>query len=175
MTDPNHPFNTRTFSRPQMVILMILTVSVFLNEIYRQGRNFNWEKPACCPRCNCVRVWGHGFVAAFFDGFDECLFLRRYRCPDCKCVIRMKPKGYFNRFHAPIDTIRSCLFYRLANDRWPPGQCESRQRHWLSALKRKAAAFFGFDIGLIAAFERLRQMGQIPVSRGQLPCESPCF
>jgi hypothetical protein len=41
----------------------------------------------------------------------------------------------------------------------------SRQRHWLCALKKKAAAFFGFDYSLIEAFDRLMSMGQIPVSR----------
>jgi len=149
-----------------MVILMILLVSVFLNEIYRQGRKFNWQKPASCPRCDSVRVWGHGFVPAFFDGFDEALFLRRYRCPDCKCVIRMKPSGYFNRFRTPIDTIKSCLCNRLLHGRWSRELSKSRQRHWLSALKRKTMAFFGFDQGLIAAFDELQSMGHIPVSRG---------
>lgn len=166
MADQDHPFYTRAQLRPQTVILMILPVSVFLNEIYRQGRKFNWQKPDRCPRCGSVRVWGHGFVAAFFDGFDKCLFLRRYRCPDCKCVIRMKPKGYFKRFRAPIDTIRSCLRHRLSHGRWPNGLSKSRQRHWLYALKRKTMAFFGFGCGPMAAFDRLRHMGHIPVSRG---------
>ena len=145
---------------------MILPVSVFLNEINRCGRNYNWKKPSCCPRCHSVRVWGHGFVAAYFDGYDECLFLRRYRCPDCKCVIRMKPQGYFRRFRTPIDTIRSCIFHRLLNGSWPVGHCGSRQRHWLSALKRKAVAFFGCDSDLLIAFDTLCALGHIPVSRG---------
>lgn len=146
---------------------MVLPVLVFLNEIYHQGRNFCWPKPTQCPRCGSVRVWGHGFVTAYFDGFDECLFLRRYRCPDCKCVIRMRPRGYSNRFHASNHTIRSCLFHRLSHGRWPhQGPSKSRQRHWLSALKRKAMAFFGFGCSLIDAFDRLLHMGHIPVSRG---------
>lgn len=144
---------------------MILSVSVFLNEIYRQGRNFPWKRPKLCPRCGSVRVWGHGFVTAFFDGFDRYVYLRRYRCPDCNCVIRMKPRGYFNRFRACIDVIRQCICHRLSNGRWTGMMSRSRQRHWLSALKKKAMAFFGFGCKPIEAFDRLIALGHIPVSR----------
>jgi len=144
---------------------MIIPVSVILNDIFQQGRKFNWKKPAKCPRCHSVRVWGHGFVAAFFDGFGESLWLRRYRCPDCKCILRMKPEGYFRRFRVPIATVRTCLRDRLSNGPWLWSLSKSRQRHWLSALKRKAAAFFGMGTDLMSAFDKLMRRGQIPVSR----------
>lgn len=165
MADQAHPFsNTGRFDVPHME-LMIIPVSVILNEIFQQGRKFNWKKPAKCPRCHSVRVWGHGFVAAFFDGFVESLWLRRYRCPDCKCIVRMKPEGFFRRFRAPIVTIRTCLGDRLSRGRWPRLLSNSRRRHWLSALKRKTAAFFGIGADLMSAFDRLIGIGQIPVSR----------
>ncbi|MBW2109573.1 MAG: hypothetical protein JRI36_13045 [Deltaproteobacteria bacterium] len=145
---------------------MILPVRVKLKDISEQGKNFKWERPSQCPRCDSVRVWEHGFVTAYFDDFDECLYLRRFRCPDCGCVIRMKPEGYFKRFHAPVDVIRSCLHQRLRCGRWSPLLGKSRQRHWLLALKRKTAAFLGFTHNLLSAFDRLMGMGQIPVSRG---------
>ena len=153
------------FTRPTKSIKMILLVCAKLKDIYTQGRNFNWIKPDRCPRCGSVRVWGHGYVRAYFDDFHECLFLRRFRCPDCACVIRMKPKGYFNRFHASIDTIRSCLYHRLSHGKWEPNITKSRQRHWLLALKRKSMAFFGLCHDLLGAFDRLINMGKIPVSR----------
>jgi hypothetical protein len=145
---------------------MILLVCAKLKDIYEQGRNFKWEKPARCPRCNSVRVWGHGFVTAYFDGYDECIFLRCFRCPDCGCVIRMKPKGYFSRFHTTIEKIRRCLHDRLTCGRWNPLIGKSRQRHWLLALKRNAMAIFGLGHDLLRAFDRLVGMGKIPVSRG---------
>lgn len=145
---------------------MILLVCAKLKDIYAQGRNFNWIKPDVCPRCGSVKVWGHGYVRAYFDDFNEGLFLRRFRCPDCACVIRMKPKGYFNRFHASIDTIRSCLYHRLSHGKWDPNMVKSRQRHWLLALKRKTMALFGLCHDLLSAFDRLIKMGKIPVSRG---------
>ena len=112
-----------------------------------------------------MRLWGHGFVLAYFDQITDGLYLRRYRCPDCHCIIRMKVKGYFARFHATTRTIRCCLEYRLSNDRWLTMLSTSRQRHWLAALRRKTRAVFGLRIGLMAAFDRLAAMGIIPVSR----------
>jgi len=144
---------------------MILSVCVKLNRIFVQGRNFQWTKPDCCPRCLSQRLWGHGFVAAFFDGFNQALLLRRFRCPDCGCIIRMKPWGYFHRFQAPIATVRSCLQARLSGGKWPKGPSTCRQRHWLSALKRKSLALFGIGMDLMDAFDRLIRTDRIPVSR----------
>jgi hypothetical protein len=144
---------------------MIISVRVNLNEIFNQGRKFKWVKPCNCPRCGSVRLWGHGFVLAYFDGFIHGLLLRRFRCPDCRCIIRMKPEGYFPRFRASIAKIRSCLFASLFSDNRSKDLSGSRQRHWLAALKRKSMAFFSVREHLMDAFERLMKMGQIPVSR----------
>lgn len=145
---------------------MILSVCAKLNDIYQQGTRYKWIKPSVCPRCGSVKIWGHGFVLAYFDGFLEGLLLRRFRCPDCRCIIRMKPKGYFQRFHAAIHTIHSCLRSRLSGGKWDRTLSLTRQRHWLCALKRKAAAMLGLYVDLPEAFERLMQQGIVPVSRG---------
>jgi hypothetical protein len=144
---------------------MILSVVAKLKDIYEQGQNFDWVKPDRCPRCGSVRLWGHGFVEAYFDGFDTQFYLRRYRCPDCACVVRMRPKGFFSRFHASVEVIRSCLVQRLSLGRWNPSIRKSRQRHWLLALKQKALACFGFVEDLMDAFDKLIKMGKIPISR----------
>ena len=121
---------------------MILFVRVKLNEIFDQGRQFNWDKPHQCPRCDSVRLWGHGFVLAFFDGFAQGLLLRRFRCPDCRCIIRLRPQGYFRRFQAGIHTIRSCLEQRLSGGAWRKDMPSSRQRHWLSRLEAQMHGLF---------------------------------
>jgi len=77
----------------------------------------------------------------------------------------MKPKGYFPRFQAPVDTILACIAKRLSGGKWDAGLSASRQRHWLFALKRKTIAFFGFGNDLTTAFYRLLKKGFIPVSR----------
>ena len=78
---------------------------------------------------------GMGMFGHISMGFSQGLLLRRFRCPDCGCIIRMKPKGYFRRFQAPIHTIRSCLIRHISGKKWHDALSKSRQRHWLSALK----------------------------------------
>jgi hypothetical protein len=101
------------------------------------------------------------------DGFTGVLMIRRYRCPMCGCIIRLRPKGYFKRHQSPSATIRSTLAHRLANGRWPQGCIGSRARHWLRALKCQALAVLGVSAlsDLIGSFDRLCDLGRVPVSR----------
>jgi len=146
---------------------MILPVVVLLKDICEKGRDYVWPRPEVCPKCKARRPWGHGFVLAYFDGFTSGVLLRRYRCPHCGCVIRLKPQGYFERFQSSIETIRSTVGDLLRENRCPSGLFRTRQAHWLNALKRKAKAYFGdpFELHLISVFDRLIGMGKVPVSR----------
>ena len=166
---PNSPSQStiRVLEVPQKGEQMILPVVVVLKEIYEKGRDYLWPRPEVCPCCKARRPWGHGFVLAYFDGFTAGVLLRRYRCPQCRCVIRLKPQGYFDRFQSSIATIRSTMCALLKKNRCPSGVCRTRQAHWLKALKRKASAYFGdpFQYHLLAAFDRLIDIGKIPVSR----------
>jgi hypothetical protein len=80
-----------------------------------------------------------------------------------------RPKGYFTRFQSAIGTIRAALGQRLGTGRWPAGGA-ARGRHWLSALKRQVLVHLGMAWlqRLAAAFDRLRRMGLVPVSRSFL-------
>jgi hypothetical protein len=146
---------------------MIIFVLVSIKEIVEHGRDFPWPRPSVCPRCEGHRIWCHGFVTVFFDGFDAQVFLRRYRCPECRCVMRLRPSDYFKRIQAPIETIRSSIAFRLVNGRWPPGGSRSRQGHWLRSLSRKVCAWLGQGWGnrLVEWFDELMRRGETPVSR----------
>ena len=146
---------------------MILTLPVSLKDICRLGKNFPWPRPDKCPRCGHPRLWAHGFVLAFFDCISGGALLRRWRCPECGGVYRMKPCGYFPRFQARADKIRYSLSTRLTTGFWPPGLSRGRQGHWLRSLKRQAAAWLGirFLDRLLEAFDLLMAQGRIPVSR----------
>ena len=146
---------------------MIIFVCVNLKKIFMKQREYVWPRPKRCPRCGLGRLWGHGFVLGYFDGFSGGLYLRRYRCPDCRCIVRLRPKGYFVRIQAAIETIRESIGQRLCTDRWPVGLPRARQGHWLRALVRNAVAHFG-NAGkscLLEAFDRLIGLGTNPVSR----------
>ena len=146
---------------------MVIFFSVILKELFLLGRDYSFPKPASCPRCNGFRLWGHGFVAAYFDGYDQPFFLKRYRCPDCRCVLRLRPEGYFKRFQAPITTIRSTVALKARGGKWVAGIGRSRQRHWFRSLCKRIKAYLTdtWHQGVVCGFDYLLQLGQIPVSR----------
>ncbi|MCK4691752.1 MAG: hypothetical protein KAT20_08085, partial [Desulfuromonadales bacterium] len=118
-------------------------------------------------RCECPRVWGHGFVPRYFDGFPTCLYMKCYRCPNCGCVITARPATHFRHIRSSIETIRSHLRQRLIHGRWPPSPLSrSRLRHWLANLKRQVQAHLSCDwnLGLLTGFDELSSRGRIPVA-----------
>jgi hypothetical protein len=147
---------------------MIIFVSVNFKRLLKQERAYHWPRPELCPCCQASDLWGHGFVAAYFDGLARGVYLRRYRCPGCGCVIRLRPRGYFRRFQAAIVDIFHSLRRRIRTGSYMTGISRSRQRHWLVGLRRHSAAYLDnrFSDRLPEAFLRLWQMGFVPVSRG---------
>ena len=145
--------------------LMVLFFSVVLKELLEKGRDYPWPKPARCPRCGACRLWGHGYVSGFFDGFNQSLLLKRYRCPDCRSVMRCRPAGYFKRFQSSIETIRESIRSKAEKGRWLQGISRSRQGHWWRALKRRVCAVFGNGRPPLKGFGDLQSLGHNPVSR----------
>ncbi len=144
---------------------MIHFVDVLLKDIFKMGRNFPWKRPERCPCCNNWKVWGHGFVGAFFNGFNSTIWIKRYRCPACGCVLRLRPTSYFSRFQSPKHTIRSSLMHRIKTDKWPADSCKSRQRYWLRNLYRQSKAHLSWKTKLSEAFDLLVDQGRTPVSK----------
>ena len=146
--------------------LLLLFVDVCVKEIFEKGKAYVWPRPSRCPRCG-GRIWGHGYVEAFFDGFGKALFLRRYHCPDCRVVLRLRPREYFPRFQAPLVTILSCLSHRLQFRHWPSYVSRQRGGHWLRALWRRIRSDWGFGWrgDWEAAFRDFWRRGVVPVSR----------
>ena len=145
---------------------MVIFVSVKLKELFKKERNYPWPRPENCPRCNDYKVWGHGYAQAIFDGYKQPLLLKLYRCPVCGCVIRLRPEGYFKRFQAPVETIRSSIACKSTTNRWLSGIISNRQRHWFRALQRRVKAYFGdtWTQGLLKAFDHFMAQGQVPVT-----------
>jgi hypothetical protein len=166
-SNPNRPFRRtpKGFKRDEA---MVIFFPVIIKELFVLGRKYPWRKPDSCPRCCSYRLWGHGYVPAYFDGYDQFFWLRRYRCPDCGCVVRMRPKGYFRRFQASIEVIHSSIESKACKGRWIFGISRTRQGHWFRSLCRRITAHLtdAWDQGFAAGFDRLCRMGQIPVSRG---------
>jgi len=146
---------------------MIIYCSVNFKKLVELGRKYPWPKPERCLNCNGSRIWGHGFVSAWFDGLDQAVEIKRCRCPDCKCVFRFRPKGFFKRFQAATATIRSSILLKVQAGKWMPGIGKTRQCHWFRALLRKIRAYLTdtWDKGILAGFDELVKRGLVPVSR----------
>lgn len=145
---------------------MIIKVKAHIKDIFKLGKKYQWQKPAKCYHCKESRLWGHGFVLSFFDGFDQGLYLKRYRCPYCHTIFKLKPFGYFKRFQADVKLIFSSLRSRIYKGRYLPGLSWSRQHFWFAALKRNIAAYLSntWKNEIIAGFLKLIRMGKIPVT-----------
>jgi hypothetical protein len=146
---------------------MIIFVKVKLKEIFKKSKKYPWPRPELCLRCEASHLWGHGYVASYFDGFDQPFYLKRYRCPVCGCIFKLKPAGYLKRFQASISTIRCSIHCRLKKGCWLPGCSRSRQNHWFKALLRKIKAYLGnqWDGQVLRAFDLLIARGRNPASR----------
>jgi hypothetical protein len=146
---------------------LILAVQACVKALAKLGRHFPWPRPEICPGCHEHPLWGHGFVLAYFDEVAEPVWLRRYRCPLCRLVIRMKPAGYWPRFHATIAVIRESLQRRMKDRRWLPHLSRSRQRHWLRGLRIQILIHFGtsWSGDFLEAFDLLSRRGIVAASR----------
>ncbi|SMD14830.1 hypothetical protein SAMN02746065_1604 [Desulfocicer vacuolatum DSM 3385] len=148
---------------------MIQFVDVILKKIFEQGKEYPWERPCACPKCGSSgKVWSHGYVRAIFDGFRTHLFLKRYRCHICRCVITLRPLSHYSRFQSSRKTIRSSLDHRIKTGRWPKSDvCTARMRHWLRNLQNQVMAVLdcSWSFGLMSGYDKLLEMERIPVSR----------
>ena len=111
---------------PKTNFTMILFVDVILKKIFDMGKDFSWTRPEKCPCCGNWKLWGH--ASTFFQGFDSPLLLKRYRCPACGCIIKLRPSTHFSRFQSSKHTIRSAIMHRINTGKWPSGSAKSRQR-----------------------------------------------
>jgi hypothetical protein len=107
-------------------------------------------------------------VAAYFDeAGSQSVLLKRYRCPECGVVMRLRPVGYWRRIQATIATVRQCVMERLEKGRWPPGSNPGRGRHWMRGLRRQVRTKLGMGYAerMAEGFLELVRRGVCAVSR----------
>ena len=149
---------------------MLLFFMGRIKELFDQGRDYAFPRPPVCLRegCKSARIWSHGYVDAYFEGYDTAFYLKRYVCADCGCVYKLRLFGYWPRHHVPVRIIFERLCHRVRNGVWG-SQAFSRQRqgHWLRALGRNIKTYLGLSVGddLLEGFHELFQSGQVPVKR----------
>jgi hypothetical protein len=115
---------------------MILSYKITLDELSISGKKYNWPKHYCA---SCKRnMWGHGYVSRYFEERAGFLLLKRYRCPDCKTLVTVRPEGYWPRIRSSILSVYRALNSRLRSGQWPSLLSRQRGNHWLKKFTRFA-------------------------------------
>ena len=105
-----------------------------LNE---EKKNYRWPPLRRRPVCGGRRLWGHGYVGRYLDGWAERLWMTRYRCSDCTAVHPARPDTHWRGFWAPPRLILICLVRKLKKDRWLKQLSRQRQQYWWRGLRQQ--------------------------------------
>ena len=115
--------------------ILLLHIRVLLEDIQLLGRRFPWKKPTRCPRCYNRRLWGHGFVLRYFASCTEGLWLRRWRCPDCRAVHTTRPAEYPPGSAYPAELRNRSIFTKLNGGTYLPEVPRQNQQYWKRAFE----------------------------------------
>jgi hypothetical protein len=79
----------------------------------------------------------------------------------------LRPEGYFKRFQASIEAIRSSIESKVEKGKWIDGISRSRQQHWFKSLVKRIKAYLtdAWRQGVVAGFDYFLKFGQNPVGR----------
>lgn len=105
--------------------LLLLYCAVDVKALFEMGKRYPWLRPPRCPKCAGGRLWSHGFSPRYFEGINEPLWIKRYRCPDCEAVHTCRPDQYFKRYRFPVVSVVMSLMNKIIHGRWV--RCISRQ------------------------------------------------
>ena len=120
---------------------MIIYLSVNGNRIKAEGKRYQWPRITKCPECAGIRVWGHGYVARFFDGFQGYFWIKRYRCADCGAVHTARPDSHWRGFWAAWLVILTSLYEKAVCGRWLKGLGRQRQQYWWRGFIKQASGY----------------------------------
>jgi len=157
--------NARTIaSRLGRYLLVVLHVAVDVQRLVELGKRYPWPRPKRCLSCRSSRLWGHGFVQRYFEGFVQPLWVRRLRCPDCHTVYTLRPDLFPQRFRYSLLTILSSLFRKITNGVWLPSLPRQNQQYWFRGLRLQSVRFRTIPFPDIHVLKEVISSGFIPAS-----------
>jgi hypothetical protein len=119
---------------------LVLHVTVDVKGLFRLGTLYPWPRPSRCRLCGSRRIWGHGYVPRYFEGFILPLWIRRLRCPDCGTVYTLRPDGFVRGFRYSLATIVLSLAETITGKGpVPPRASRQARQYWLRALRFQAS------------------------------------
>ena len=83
-------------------------------------------------------MWGHGYVARYFDGVGHPVWVKRWRCPDCRAVHTMRPRTHWRGFWATAVTIATVLARKVAGESWVREFSRQRQQYWWRGYQKQS-------------------------------------
>lgn len=128
--------HARTIASPVgRYLLVVLHVPADVKRLLVLGKGYPWPRPKRCLSCKSPRVWGHGYVQRYFEGFLLPLWIRRLRCPDCGTVYTLRPDLFYRGFRYSVRTILSSLMAKIADGWWLPSIPRQNQQYWFKGLR----------------------------------------
>lgn len=118
---------------------LILHFEVDFKSLQRLSKDYPWPQLQRCPRCGGRRIWGHGYVLRYFDGWGEGLWMKRYRCLSCWAIHTARPTSHWRGFWAPWPQILVSMLHKLKKGRWLSGLSRQRQQYWWKGFGKQAA------------------------------------
>ena len=162
LRDPNQP-STKSNS-------LILHFAIDVKRLVEEGKEYRWPRPEQCPRCKSRRLWGHGYVQRYFEGWLERIWIKRYRCPDCRAVHTLRPLEFYRGFHYSVLTILFSVLNKIVEGRWL--KCLSRQvqQYWYKGFCFQASRYSNRKAPDIEVLKELFSHNIIPVTQS-FECE----
>ena len=115
---------------------LILHFAVDVKELFTLGKRYSWPRPERCPACCGNRLWGHGYVIRYFEGFWDALWVKRFRCPDCFTVHTCRPCGFLKGIRFSVEVVSDCLRSWIEEGRWLSSVVRQNQQYWHRCLRR---------------------------------------
>ena len=145
---------------------IVLYYHVNLDELQAEGKSYRWERPRHCPGCNGIRLWGHGYVLRYFQGFASGLWLRRWRCADCTQVHTLRPFGWQSRLLHPLSTIRKAMLHKMHTGTFCHKLARRQvQQYWWKNLERWS---LGRSVGLCRSILERHVGEEFPIGVGRI-------
>lgn len=149
---------------------LILHFSVDVKRLVEEGKDFCWPRPEKCPRCEGRRLWGHGYVRRYFEGWCEGIWIKRYRCPDCRAIHTLRPERFYKGFYYSMWTILPSILNRMVHSRYLKCLSRQAQQYWWKGLRKQASRFHNVKVPDRLTLGKLFLEGIIPVSHS-FKCE----
>jgi len=150
-------------------------ISIDFNKLEEKKKEYPWERLGRCPSCGVTRVWGHGYVLRYFDGYEAGVWLKRYRCAECRAVHTARPGTHYRGFWASIASILDSLLEKALYNRWLKGFSRQRQQYWWRGFVKQGSRQRNLQGDSLAVLFKLVSQGIILSTHSSEYCEIKPF